>query len=76
MHRLLRLEGFSRVDFILDSGGTPWCLEANALPGLTPASLLPRAGRAAGMSFGELCERIALLALSGRAAPAVAGSRA
>ena len=66
VHRLLRLEGFSRVDFIVDSGGTPWCLEANALPGLTPASLLPRAGRAAGLSFGELCERIATLALSRR----------
>ena len=76
VHRVLRLEGFSRVDFILDSAGTPWCLEANALPGLTPASLLPRAGRAAGLSFGELCERIASLALSGRAAPAAAGSRA
>ena len=76
VHRALRLEGFSRVDFILDSGGTPWCLEANALPGLTPASLLPRAGRAVGLSFGELCERIAILALSGRAAPAAAGSRA
>ena len=76
VHGVLRLDGFSRVDFILDSGGTPWCLEANALPGLTPASLLPRAGRAAGLSFGELCERIAALALSGRAAPVVAGSRA
>ena len=70
VHRLLRLRGFSRVDFILDSRGTPWCLEANALPGLTPASLLPRAGVAAGLSFGELCERIAVLALSRQAAPA------
>ena len=66
VHRALRLEGFSRVDFILDAEGTPWCLEANALPGLTPASLLPRAGAAAGLSFGELCERICLLALPER----------
>ena len=76
VHRVLRLDGFSRVDFIVDSAGTPWCLEANALPGLTPASLLPRAGRAAGLSFGELCERIAALALPGRAAPAAADPRA
>lgn len=76
VHRVLRLDGFSRVDFILDSAGTPWCLEANALPGLTPASLLPRAGRAAGLAFGELCERIAGLALSGRGAPVAAPSRA
>jgi D-alanine-D-alanine ligase len=70
VHRLLRLKGFSRVDFILDAEGTPWCLEANALPGLTPASLLPRAGLAAGLSFGELCERIAARALARQAAPA------
>ncbi len=69
VHRLLRLKGFSRVDFILDPDGTPWCLEANALPGLTPTSLLPRAGAAAGLSFGELCERIAALALSKPCAP-------
>ncbi len=69
VHRLLRLNGFSRIDFIVDSEGVPWCLEANALPGLTAVSLLPRAGRAAGLSFGELCERIAALALSGRAGP-------
>ena len=76
VHRVLRLKGFSRVDFIVDSAGVPWCLEANALPGLTPASLLPRAGRAAGLSFGELCERVATLALSGRAASAADGARA
>lgn len=76
VHRLLRLEGFSRVDFILDSEGTPWCLEANALPGLTPASLLPRAGRAAGLSFGELCERIATLALPANAASPAGRPRA
>ena len=70
VHRLLRLRGFSRVDFILDARGTPWCLEANALPGLTPASLLPRAGVAAGLSFGELCERSAARALSRQPAPA------
>jgi len=62
-HRALRMEDLSRVDFILDAEGEAWCLEANALPGLTANSLLPRAAAAAGIAFGELCERIMTLAL-------------
>jgi len=57
-HRALKLSGFSRVDFILDADGTPWCLEANALPGMTATSLVPKAGAAAGLGFPELCDRI------------------
>jgi D-alanine-D-alanine ligase len=64
VHRLLRLSDFSRIDFILDDRGVPWCLEANALPGLTANSLLPKAALAAGLSFPVLCERIAMLALN------------
>ena len=44
-----------RVDFIVDATGTPWCLEANAIPGFTPTSLLPKAAAVAGQSFPELC---------------------
>jgi D-alanine-D-alanine ligase len=58
VHRLLRMSGFSRVDFILDEDGEPWCLEANALPGMTATSLLPQAAAAAGVGFPELCDRI------------------
>ncbi len=61
VHRLLRLEHFSRIDFMLDGAGKVWCLEANALPGLTRNSLLPKAARAAGIEFPELCERICRL---------------
>ncbi len=64
VHRALGLRDFSRVDFILDGEGTPWCLEANALPGLTGNSLLPKCARAAGIPFPELCERVARMALS------------
>jgi D-alanine-D-alanine ligase len=58
VHELLFLRDFSRVDFILDPEGRLWCLEANALPGMTANSLLPRAAAAAGWSFPELCDRI------------------
>ena len=62
VHRLLRLRDFSRVDFMVDGEGEAWCLEANTLPGMTATSLLPKAARAAGMTFPELCDRIVRLA--------------
>ncbi len=64
VHRTLFLRDFSRVDFILDADGEAWCLEANALPGMTANSLLPKGARAGGIPFPELCERIAELALA------------
>ena len=63
----LRLRGYARFDFILDENGTPWCLEANTLPGMTPTSLLPQAAAAVGISYDELCERMVMMAVSGKA---------
>lgn len=63
----LRLRGYARFDFILDGNGTPWCLEANTLPGMTPTSLLPQAAAAVGISYDELCERMVMMAVSGKA---------
>ncbi|MBR2582431.1 MAG: D-alanine--D-alanine ligase [Oscillospiraceae bacterium] len=57
-HRALGLAVYSRTDFILDREGRAWCLEVNTLPGMTPASLIPKAAAVAGMSYGELCEEI------------------
>lgn len=57
-HRALKLGGYSRVDFRAHPDGGIFCLEANTLPGLTAASLLPKGAKAAGMSFPELCETI------------------
>jgi len=50
--------GMARVDFIVDSGGVPWVLEVNTVPGLTALSLLPDAARAAGIPFEALCQRL------------------
>ena len=60
----LRLGGYARFDYILDGDGRPWCLEANTLPGMTPTSLLPQEAAAVGMSYDDLCERIAFMAVS------------
>ena len=35
-----------------------FCLEVNTIPGMTQTSLLPKAAHQAGISFGELTERI------------------
>ena len=62
----LRLRGYARFDFILDGDGTPWCLEANTLPGMTPTSLLPQAAAAVGISYDDLCERMVMMVVEHR----------
>lgn len=57
-HESLGCKGYSRVDFRLDPNGVAWCLEVNTLPGMTGTSLVPKAAKAAGVEYPELCERI------------------
>jgi D-alanine-D-alanine ligase len=59
-HRVLKLGGYSRVDFRLTPAGELVCLEVNTLPGMTSTSLLPQSAAAVGIPFPELCERICL----------------
>ena len=66
LHRALNLAVYSRTDFILDKNGRAWCLEINTLPGMTPNSLIPKAAKAAGISYEELCEKIIMLSLEAR----------
>lgn len=61
---VLRLKVYGRVDFLLDSDGRFYCLEANTLPGMTPVSLLPQEAAAAGIPFPDLCEKIVELSLN------------
>ena len=56
--RVLRLRQYARFDVMLDEDGELYILEANTLPGMTPTSLLPLSAQAAGISYGELCERL------------------
>ena len=51
--KALKGRGFPRVDLILDKG-TPYALEMNTIPGMTPTSLLPMAARQAGLEFDDL----------------------
>jgi D-alanine-D-alanine ligase len=58
VYKVLGCKGFARVDFILKADGSPIVLEINTIPGLTPMSLLPKAARAAGISYSNLLDRI------------------
>jgi D-alanine-D-alanine ligase len=49
---------YSRSDFRCDAAGNPYCLEINALPGLSPASLVPRAAAGHGWTYADLADRI------------------
>jgi D-alanine-D-alanine ligase len=62
-HKVLKLDGYSRTDFRLDTQENLWCLETNTLPGMTSTSLMPQSAAVMGVSFPELCERICQLAL-------------
>jgi len=54
----LNARGFARVDFRLSPEGNPYVLELNSIPGFTATSLLPKAAKAAGISFSKLCAQI------------------
>jgi D-alanine-D-alanine ligase len=59
-HQALSCSGYSRSDFIISENG-PIYLETNTLPGLTKASLYPKALKAQGIDFAEfLQDQIAL----------------
>ena len=64
--RALKLNVYSRADFLLDESGNLYCLEMNTLPGMTAASLLPKEAKAAGIEYGDLCELIIKKSLEAR----------
>ncbi len=63
-HRALGCRDLSRVDMRLSKEGEPYVLELNTIPGFTSRSLVPMAAAAAGMSYGDLVEKVVLLALA------------
>jgi len=59
-YRVLGCRDWSRIDVRLDAAGAPNVVEVNPLPGILPNpadnSCLPKAARAAGMSYNELIQ--------------------
>ncbi len=64
--RAIGLSVYARADFIVASDGTPYFLEINTLPGMTPTSLVPQEAAAVGLDYGKLCETIIQISLEAR----------
>lgn len=60
-------EGWGRIDAMQDEQGNFWLLEVNTVPGMTSHSLVPKAAKAVGYSFDELCVAILEQTLEGTA---------
>ena len=67
-YQSLHLNGYGRIDIMMDRNDNIYCLEANTLPGMTPTSLLPQEAAVLGMDFGALCEKLIDISLRERGA--------
>jgi D-alanine-D-alanine ligase len=56
---------WGRVDLMIDQDNQPWVIEVNTVPGMTDHSLIPMAGRAAGLEMPELVVKILEATLTG-----------
>jgi D-alanine-D-alanine ligase len=64
VHQGLNLDHYSRTDFIIHPRRGIYALEVNTLPGLSHASLTPKALTSVGASMGEFIDHILTLALN------------
>lgn len=62
----LNMQHFGRIDFLLDADGKPWFLEANAIPGMTSHSLVPKAAEHLGLSMANMCYYLVQAAIEDR----------
>jgi len=62
-HQVLNCRGVSRTDMILGEDNKLYVLELNSLPGLTPASLLPKSFKAFGGTYPELLDILIQVAM-------------
>ena len=58
--KVLGCSGCVRVDLMTDEEGDSYVIDVNTMPGMTETSLVPQAAQQAGISFGDLAERILL----------------
>ena len=56
---------WGRVDLMLDQQQRPWIIEVNTVPGMTDHSLIPMAGREAGLEMPDLVLSILAATLTG-----------
>lgn len=64
VHEGFGLRHYSRTDFMISNRGKIYFLEVNTLPGLTPASLIPKSLDAVGCTFPQFLEHLISQTLS------------
>lgn len=62
--RAVDLRDYGRVDLRVDEAGTPWVIDVNPNPDISPDAGVARAAAAAGMPYQRMVARIAELALA------------
>lgn len=55
-HKALRCKGVSRTDFIVNDRNEIYALETNTIPGMSEASILPKAALGAGTTFSQILD--------------------
>jgi len=63
-YRAVELRDYGRVDLRIDASGTPWVIDVNPNPDISPDSGVTRAAAAAGMSHPQLVNAIVDIALN------------
>lgn len=59
VYQELELKGIARIDFILSADGIPYMIEANSVPGMSSASIVPQQIKWKGLALSDIFEKMA-----------------
>jgi D-alanine-D-alanine ligase len=59
LYKQFELKGIARIDYILDSNGTPWMIEINSVPGMSSESIIPKQLIHKGYQLSDIFGKIA-----------------
>ena len=57
-YKACRCRGIVRIDFIVTEEGKAYLIEVNSIPGMSSGSIVPKQVRTAGISLGELYDKV------------------